>query len=276
MALAINNSNLKFQWSYNNLTAIATGPTVTAQATWYLVEAKFVVSSTVGGVELKINGVTEFTSLGTNTSAVGTIDQVRFGGGGGGASVSQGWDDMMVCSGGYCPRGGTIARQGTTGTPSQNAWTKNSCAPASIDGCWSNTPFTTASSATSTTTGQQQSMIVATFGSTQSGHGSQALTGASIINACTTGVVAKAASAVTFYTSRLMNGTTTWASIPITTSDAYYTDGIWLPPAPLLNMAAPEVGVATGGSVLNTVEDMWVMCDAIPGPGPVPHRVRRR
>jgi hypothetical protein len=116
-------------------------------------------------------------------------------------------------------------------------------------------------------------MIVAPFGSTQSGHGTEVFRAASVINACTTGVVAKAASAVTFYTSRIMNGTITWASIPLTTSDAYYSDGVWLPPAPLLSMATPEIGVAQGGSgVLNTVEDMWVMCDG-QNLGGVKHRI---
>lgn len=252
----------KLAWGNASCTsAVATGSTVLSASTWYLVEVKMVLSATVGGVELKINGNTEFTSLGSNT---GTSTFTSFGIGPGDPVVINGFDffdDIMVCTGAYCPPGQTIARQGTAGTPTYDAWTKVSCTGGTIDGCWSNTPFTTGSSATSIVASDAQTMLVWPMNTVQTGHGTEVLGTASTINACKVAAVAKQAVAPALSLRRRIAWVDTDTAVSPGTSDTYLIDGIWTTAA--LNLiVGPEIGVLHGAGVnLSTVEDMWLMCD---------------
>jgi hypothetical protein len=261
------NASGKLCWTLDNLTCIATGTTTVNGNTWYLIEAKFVISPTVGGVELKVNGNTEFTSLGTNTSAVGTWDFVQFGPDcGNTGTVDTSTDNFMVCSGAYCPPGKTLARQATAGTPTYNAWTKTSCTVSTIDGCWSNTPFSATSNASSTVANDVQTMVVSDFATTQSGHGTEIFGNASTINACKAVMIAKSGTAsAPLSIRRRLAGVDTDTAKVLTTSDAPYDDGIWTTtPAVLRNSAAMEIGAVHGvGSATDTVEDMWLICDAL-------------
>ena len=270
------NASSKLCWTLTSGACITTGATVLSSGTWYLLEAKFVIHASAGGVELKINGATEFTSLGTNTSAIGTWDFYQMGPDSGFVgTVLTNTDDVMICSGAYCPAGRTIARQGAAGTPTYNAWTKNSCTGGVISGCWSNTPFTTGSNASSGTASDAQTMLVSSFASTQTGHGTETVGNISTINACKTAVVMKSGTAsAPISIRRRLSGADTDTSKTLTTSDAYYDDGIWTTTAAVLRGSTMEIGAVHGsGSATDTVEDMWLICDYLDASAAIRHRV---
>lgn len=265
-------SAFKLAWGNASCTvAVATGTTVLTASTWYKIDAKMVLSTTVGGVELKINDVVEFTSLGSNTGSstftalgLGPGDPVVI-------NAADFFDDIMVCTGSYCPPGRVVARQGTSGTPTYNDWTKNSCTGGTIDGCWSNTPFSTASNATSSTASQAQTMLVAPFNTTQTGHGVEVIPPGSTINGCKTVFYGKQATAPAISIRRRFGGTDTDTVISPGTADTFLIDGIYVPTVSQLNSGA-EIGVVHGaGTNLATVEDMWEMCDF--QAGNIRHRV---
>ena len=266
----------KLAWGHNNNTAIATGGTTLTTATFHLVEINCVISASVGGCEVKLDGNTEFTSFGTDTSDISSVDHVYFV-----VSTSAGsdvlvWDDVMVCSGGYCPAGRTIARQGTSATPTYNAWTKaGTCSGGNISTCWSATPFSTAASATSAVAADAQTMLVSPFNATQTGHGTEVLNIHDTVNACkTAGIIKSGTAAAPLSLRRRINGTDTDTAKTLTTSDAYYDDGIWTTSGDNLSNHTPEIGVLHGtGVATDTVEDMWLICDYLAVTVPTRHRV---
>jgi hypothetical protein len=278
--LLISNASKKLFFTLSG-TAIATGTTVLSTGTWYQLQIMSTASTTVGGMEVKLctdpctSVTTEFSSFGSNTGT--TIETLGYGmgwTGTGGASYR--YDDVMICDTAYCPLGRTLARQGTAGSPTYDAWTKNSCTGGTIDGCWSNTSFSTASNATSSTASDAQTTTLHSFGTTQttspaSDHGSQVFSTTDTVNACAVAMVGKVASASDVSIRRRINGSDTDTAKTLTTSDAYYTDGIWT--APVAQINSMEIGAVHGSGVnLATVEDMWVMCDAVANTNPVKHR----
>ena len=256
----------------------ATGTTTINDSTWYEIEAKGVVDAVVGGVEVKINGNVEINSFTTDSSAFVSFGYVEIGPFEGGAGiVEMDYDDMMICSGSYCPTGGvSVARQGTSGTPTYNAWTKNSCTGGTIDGCWSDTGYDTTKTATDAVANDAQTMLIHGFETTQSGHGTETIANHDTINACKTAAVMKSGTAsAPVSIRRRLNGADTDTSKTLTTSDAYYDDGIWTIGGDKLAAAAvPEIGMVHGsGSATDTVYDMWLMCDYLAVTVPLRHRV---
>jgi len=257
---------------------IASGSTILTGGTWYVLEVKWVNSATVGGVELKINGTVEFSSFGTNTSGQGNFDQFIYGAddAGGGAGNFY-YDDLAISDSGYIGIGRSIARQGTSGTPTYDAWTKVGvgCSGSSIDNCWSNTPFSTTTSATDTVLNDAQTMLVAPFNATQSGHGTEVIAPQDVINGCKAAFVGKVALSSAVSIRRRIGGSDTDTSKTLTTSDAYYDDGIWTTTTANLNTA--EVGAVHGSGVnLATVEDAWILCDFTASAGRVKHRTTQQ
>jgi hypothetical protein len=259
------------------VSAITTGTTVLTSGVWYRIDEKFVVNASTGGMEVRINGAVEFTSFGSNTSAFASsqVDRWLFGTFTAGA-VTAGYDDMMVCSGAYCPPGGTIVRQGTSGSPTYTAWTKNSCASSLIENCWSQTPFNSTPNASSATASDAQTMVVSGFDTTQSGHGTETIGVHDTINACkTAGVIKSGTAAAPLSIRRRINSADTDTTKTLATSDAYYDDGIWTTTAAILRDSTKmEIGAVHGtGSATDTVEDMWLMCDYLAVTVPTRHRV---
>ena len=273
-------SDNKIFWQYDGTcnAAVAVSTTAMTVDTWYLIEVKAVIHASAGGVELKINGSTEFTSLATNTSSMADFSTMIFGGNFGVGNFTFYYDDAMLCTGAYCPSGKTIARQGTSGSPTYTSWTPNSCTSNLIENCWSQTPVNTTPNASSATASAAQTMIVASFGSTQTGHGSETIGNTSTINACKTVMIAKSgtASAPIAIRRRIASADTDSASKSLTTSDAYYDDGsIWTTTADILRNQTVEIGVVHGtGTATDTVEDMWLTCDYLDSTVPTRRRSR--
>lgn len=82
-----------------NGTNLASGTTIITGGIWYYIELKAVIHATTGSFELRINGVTELTQSGVNTSAGGTsvVNKVHWGLGGNadGGHATQ-FDDIYV------------------------------------------------------------------------------------------------------------------------------------------------------------------------------------
>ena len=176
------------------------------------------------------------------------------------------FDDVRIDTGGVAAIGAgqIIARQGAAGTPTYDSWTKVGAATAAL--CWSDTPFSTATSCTSITSAQAQTMLVAPFSSTQSGHGTQTVGSGDTINAAKTALIAKEATAGGGSIRRRVNGVDTDTAKAPTTADKYFDDGIWTTtPA---NLDLLEAGYVKSGNVnLTTVEDVWVITDYTPAVG---------
>lgn len=259
-------TNGKLCFSYNGGACVATSTTATnTLQTWYLIEAKFVVHASAGGMELKINGTVEFTSFATNTSSITTLDQLQIGPARNIAANQRFilYDDMAISDSGYLGTGSVIARQGASGTPTYTAWTKNSCTSSLIENCWSQTPVNTTPNASSSTSTQAQTMLVATFGSTQSGHGTEIINDHDTINGCKVSMNAKGASGTpSIKIRRRLSGADTDTTMTITTADAYYDDAVWTTTPVVLRGATMEIGVVQNqNTVAETVEDMWMQCD---------------
>jgi hypothetical protein len=275
-------SDNKLKWCFGSVssgcTAIATGTTVLPDQTWILLETKQVIDPVVGGMEVKINGIVEFTSFGTNTSG-NNIDQFIYGPftNDNNNAYYYLFDDLALSDSSYIGPGAVLARQGAAGTPTYDTWTKNSCTGGVIDGCWSDTPFSASSNASSSTSGNAQTMLVSTFSATQTGHGSEAVTGISTVNFCTTAIVAKGASGTpSLKIRRRPSGSDIDTTIALATSDVFYTDGVWTPSLSDLLGSTMEVGVIQNqNTVSETVEDVWQMCDVLIPPTPT-GRVKHR
>ena len=161
-------------YTYNNGATIATGSTAVPLNEWVMFQVKHRTSTTVGGLEVIVNGKTEISSF-TNNVTSGVVN-FRLGQGNGcvGASCALGgqtfwYDDVSTSSAGYPGSGRIIARQGIAGTPTDDGlWALVSC--STIDECWSETPRSTTKRAAAVGT-HAQTMIVAPFSITQSGHG---------------------------------------------------------------------------------------------------------
>jgi hypothetical protein len=125
----------------NGFVQIGSVAALTASA-WHCIEIKVVVSTTVGVLELKIDGVVVVTGSSLNTLSA-NVDHAQLGprtlDTGTYSSGSCWFDDYAVSSSAYIGPGYCIARQGITGAPTYDAWTKNGAATSAL--CWSDTPF---------------------------------------------------------------------------------------------------------------------------------------
>jgi len=268
-------------FAYNNGAYVATSTGFFIPGQWNLIETKLVRSATVGGMELKLNGVTEFTSFGTNTGAV-TQCQLTYGPyQGGGQAIN--FDDILVLTGSYPGPGQIIARQGTPGTPSHTGvWTLTG---GTIDVVWSDTPFNPATNAAISTSlsGQRQSMLVAPFSSVQAGHGSEVIRTGDTINAALGVYIMKSTASLNLPIT--LNGIDRQVSSQRDCSSACTADtwntgsyndsnGYSITPA---HLDSAEVGGSTqnAGAATYQIEDAWLMVDYTPGAAGTPVRVRQ-
>lgn len=235
-------------------------------STWYLVETKTVISATVGILEVKVDGVVAITASNLNTGVanVTTVIVSNFNGSPGTLTANYFVDDLIVSDSGYIGQGGCLARQGKAGSPTYDAWTKNGAATAAL--CWSDTPFSAATNCTSSVSGDAQTMLTASFSSTQAGHGTEVITSSDGINACKVAFIAKVASGSSQSIRRRLGGSDTDTAKTLTTSDVYYDSGVFS--ASLTDINASEIGSVKGANAtLTTVEDAWFMVDYTVGAG---------
>jgi len=250
-----------------NGTSFATiGSVAISASQWHTVEMKVVVSATVGILEMRVDGVIIATATGLNTGTT-NVDFGIFGDpfpSGTRASGSLWVDDIAISGSAYPGPGYCIARQGVAGTPNADTWTKNGAATAAL--CWSNTPFTTGTNCTHVGLGAAQTMLVGSFasaGSAQEGTGLIATV--DTVNAGKTAMIAKSTVAGNLSIRRRVAGANTDTVVSVTTSDAYYDDGIWTPTVTNLTAGTTEIGANdTVAVVTDTVEDMWLMVDYVP------------
>lgn len=267
----------KLAWSYNNGAVVNTGADSIALSTWNLIQYRCARNASTGGAEVKLNGVTQFSAFSTNTSGV-VSDRVAFACGAT-CGITIWVDDVQIRNDAYPADGRIIARQGRSGTPTDDAWTKNSCTGSVIVGCWSDTPFSASSNVSTATANALQTMLVASFSSTQGGHGSEVINSADTINAAAIGFIWKRSTTNSLgpiNPRRIVGGSATDGaqSYQGATTDVWGSEGaVWT--ATLANLNAMEAGVRITGtpSATSTVEDLWVFVDFTPSPIPVSVRV---
>jgi hypothetical protein len=234
---------------------------------WYCIELKTIRSATVGVAEMRINQVVVATGSGLNTGSSsitlclisGIISTLN------GLVATVWWDDLIADNASYPGYGLQIARQGKTGTPTYNAWTKIGGATSAID--WSDTPYSTTNACSSNNAVANQSMLVASFSkiNNSSTEGINVIDSTDVINNCKVAVIAKmVTSANSMFIIRRISGTNTQTQITLTTADDYYDDGGgWS--NTISNINSCEIGAASTTASSNTiVEDMWLMIDYTP------------
>lgn len=228
---------------------------------WYRIELALDLAAS-GVVKIWVDGVLDINATHTNdvsASLTGNY-QVR-----GAANPNEYfWDDIRIDTASLTPPGAgqIIARQGVAGTPTYDTWTKTGLATAAL--CWSETPFSATNNCNSSTSAAKQTMNVAPFSSTQSGHGTQVVGSGDTINAVKVAMIAKTASGdATGQILRRVNGTDTGTTFTDTASDAYYEQAIFTTtPA---NLDLMEAGCIHGNNTrLTNVEDVWVIVDYTP------------
>lgn len=227
---------------------------------WYRIELALDLAAS-GVVKIWVDGVLDINTTHTNdvsASLTGSY-QVR-----GAANPNEYfWDDIRIDTGTVSPPGAgqIIARQGLTGTPTYDSWTKVGAATAAL--CWSDTPFSITTNCTSIVSAQAQTMLVEKFSITQTGHGTQVVGSGDTINAAKTALIVKEATAGGGSIRRRVNGTDTDTATVPTTADKYFDDGIWT--TSVANLDLLEAGYVKSGDVnLTTVEDVWVIVDYTP------------
>jgi hypothetical protein len=236
------------------------GATVLSLGIYYRIEVAFDLAAG-GAVQVWLNGNLEInTTHSTNVSATPT-DNWRLVGM---ASPSEYFhDDVRIDTGTLTPPGAgqNIARQGVAGTPTYDAWAKVGAATAAL--CWSDTPFSTATSCTSSTSAAAQTMNVAPFSSSQAGHGSQTVGATDTVNATKFGLVYKRASGSSPLLRRRVNAVNTDSAITASAIDKFVFDSMTAVVPSLLDTM--EIGMLKGAdAVLTTVEDCWVFVDYTP------------
>lgn len=244
------------------------GSVILSANQWYRVEVALDLAA--GGiVKVWVDGTLSVnTTHSNNVSGTTTDGWAVYGGTGVWAH-----DDIRIDTGTLTPPGAgrCIARQPITGgTPSGgDAWTKSSGTDAGA--LWDNTPFDTTDFCSTATASAAQCAVLASFGSTQTGHGSEVLGSSDTINASKIGLVGKTSNAASdgadSIRRRVGGANTDTAITAYTTSNAYRAI------APItgityanLTDGTTELGtVKTGtGSRTHTVEDVWWFIDYTP------------
>ena len=248
-------------------TVLATSTNSIPLNTWFRIEVKIICgTSSNGTLEVKIYDASEnlletLTSTGKTTAAA-TVTGAGYGFRTAAQQID--FDDIAEDDAAYCSAGRIIVRQPKTGTPTYNAWTKTGTDPY-----WADTPFNTANRATSVNSGipSRQTKLISAFDTTQTGHGNQTIGVNDTINAAGIYYVAKrgTGTAATYAMNFIYNSVLTENAVLLITSDDYYyshiTSSLTLA---LLNSMQAGGKQTTAGSVLMTIEDLWVIVDYKP------------
>ena len=234
-----------------------TGTTVLSADTWYNIGVAYAASAG-GAVNVSIDDVSEMATTHSN-AATGAPNKLGLQG----ATTPNEYffDDIRLDIDTLTiPVGARIiARQGKAGAPSDDAWTKNNATDANL--CWSQTPFSTATNCSNAVNSAAQTMLVAAFSATQTGHGTETVATGDTINICKSAVVAKAALGSTAHIRRYVIGVLSSATISLTTADTYFEDGeFWN--TSVTGLDSLEVGMAHAADVnLEDCSDCWMMTD---------------
>lgn len=226
-------------------TSHSTGFVAITAGAWHLIEAKVSVSPTAGILELKVDEVFVGSQVSNANTGSTNIDLgVMVTGPDGGLYYEPYWDDLQIRDDAYPGNGKIIARQGKVGSPNADTWTKTSSQTAAQ--VWSETPYSATNEAHSTDQSQAQTMLAGDVGA-----GTDPISSGYTINACKVAVIAKeilaASGTPTYSIRRRVNATDTDTAKALTTSDAYYDDGIWTDT--LANLQAAEIGAVRGSGV---------------------------
>lgn len=245
-----NANKAEFQWNTNGTTLLTgtgapniTGPTIPRDGTWHYVNIE--IDPSIGGKRsLWVDGV----AYGSSTlTAAQMVDYVKVGG------TGVYFDDVVLAFGAG-PIGDmhVLARQGTAGTPTFNAFTKTGGATAAA--VLSDTPYNSSTNISSSTSSAAQTMPLASF--------SPAITASNTIHACKTGMIALRGSGTSLNLSMIRyfnSATTSDGTITPTTSAAYYETIPYV--TTLTDLTGAEVGVSRGASTQSTtIYDMWLSC----------------
>jgi hypothetical protein len=226
-------------------------------ATWYMLQVRYTKGTGANAIsELKIHsddGTLLETVTITNGSGTADVGLINFDSTASGIDIYV--DDVMLDDAAYPGIGTCIKVQGKSGTPTDDAFTKNGAATSHL--CWSDTPFSTATNCSSAGSTAAQIMLLAASG----------IGASDTINGCRIGLVGKRGTggAVTVSTRRRVSGgSATDVTITLTTSDAFVGSAVFS--ETLTNIGNMEIGVVrgTGTSQLTTIEDMWLMIDYVP------------
>lgn len=248
-------------WSISTATgaSVASGSHAAVLNAWNLIEAHLKFDTTTGGIEAKLNSTIEFTSFGSNTND-GSAGFTTIQWGTQNSHATFYYDDLIVSNSGYPGAGQCVARQGTSGTPTYDGWIK--VGSTAIESVWSDTPFSTGTNAHSSSAADQ-TMLVFSFATAQTGHGLQVISSDDTINACKAVIMAQTDVASTFAIRRRIGGVDTDTVRALTVTTTMYDDGLWTTTIPNLNSA--EIGGShKTGTAINTIMDAWLMVDYAP------------
>jgi hypothetical protein len=248
-------------YTINSLGSLVDETVITiAKNTWYRIEIDLTIGSSTGAIKLYLDGVQKV-SLTSQNFGANNITQWGACNNINNAGRSFWFDDIEADDAALPGAGYVIARQFKLGTPTYDTWVESS---GTIDTVWSETPFSAASNATSSTLNDAQTALVAPLSSPQTGHGTGSIGSNDTINGAKAALVGKAASGSAASIRRRVGGVDTDTAITFTTSDAYYETAVFT--ATFNNLSNAEVGVLQGANaVLQTVEDAWLHVSYTPG-----------
>ncbi len=236
---------------------------------WYRIEAAIDLAAS-GVVKVWIDGTLSVNTTHTNNvAATGTVGWAVYGGGSGN------WyhDDMRIDTATLTPPGDgrVIARQPITGgTPSGgDAWTKSSGTDAGA--LWDNTPFDVTDFLSTATASISQCAVLASFATTQTGHGTDTLGASDTINASKLACVGKTSSATSDGADsirRRVGGVNSDVGITAFTTSNLYRNISPITGITYANLTGgtTEIGIVKTavGSRTHTVEDVWWIIDYTP------------
>lgn len=248
-----------------------TGTAVISAGVWYRIEVA--IDLAAGGIiRVWVDGTLDIDTTHTsNKTANPNSGLLLFGA----ASPNEYFfDDIRIDTGTLTAigAGAVILRQPITGgSPTYDAWSKSSGTDAGA--LWDNTPFGTTDFCSTATASAAQTAIVASFASTQAGHGSETLGSGDTINAAKIALVGKTSNATTDGADsirRRVGGSDTDVAITAYTAFDLYRDtgiitGLTFSD---LTSASTEIGTVktATGSRTHTVEDVWLMIDYTAAP----------
>lgn len=146
--------------------------------TWYRIELDITIGAGTGACTVYFEGTSVLT---LSSQQFGAGNMTRWWAGAQFTTTGRDlwFDDLEADDSALCGAGYVIARQIRSGTPTYNDWLK---ASTTIDGEWSDTPFSASSFARSVTSNAKQVGRVALFSAAQSGHGVGIVEGWDTIN----------------------------------------------------------------------------------------------